>query len=376
MASILFAGDFCPHGRVHKIIANEDYGFLFDDIKGVVTEADYSIVNFETTIADSKADKAIVKSGPALCTNEKAIDALKYAGFSCCSLANNHFNDYGRKGIDNTIRVLHQNGLDRVGAGDNLKEAGEVLYKEVDGKSIAIISCCEHEFSIAASDMAGCNPLDPAALFYSISEAKRKAEYVFLIVHGGLEHIQVPQPRMKELYRYFIDIGVDVVINHHQHCFNGMEVYNGKPIFYGLGNFCFDWEGKRNSIWNYGYMVRINLNGNLSYEVIPYKQCDIEPKVSLLVDAEREKFDKEFQALSDIIQDDDMLQKMNEDFFRGKVTQYRWIFEPYSGRIFTGLYFRKILPSFAKKNLSEKQNFIECESHREALLKCIKNKWL
>ena len=376
MASILFAGDFCPNGRVPKMIDKEEYGFLFDDIKGLVSEADYSIVNFESTIADSKLDKAIIKSGPALCTTEKAIDAIKYAGFKCCSLANNHFNDYGRKGIDNTIRVLHQKGLDKVGAGDNLKEAGEVLYKEVDGKSIAIISCCEHEFSIATSDMAGCNPLDPVALFYSISEAKRKAEYVFLIVHGGLEHIQVPQPRMKELYRYFIDLGVDAVINHHQHCYNGMEVYNGKPIFYGLGNFCFDWEGKRNCIWNYGYMAKINLSEKLSYEVIPYKQCNIEPTVSLLDDIELGKFNEEFQSLSDIIQDDNLLQKANEDFYRSKLTQYRWIFEPYSGRILTGLYFRKLLPSFAKNNLSEKQNFIECESHREALLKCIKNKWL
>lgn len=43
---------------------------------------------------------------------------------------------------------------------------------------------------------------------------------------------------MQEIYRFFVDIGADAVINHHQHCYSGYEVYKEKPIFYGLGNFC------------------------------------------------------------------------------------------------------------------------------------------
>jgi poly-gamma-glutamate synthesis protein (capsule biosynthesis protein) len=72
------------------------------------------------------------------------------------------------------------------------------------------------------------------------------SNYTILIVHGGHETFEYPRPRMKKLYRYFIDVGVDVVIGHHTHCFSGHEIYKGKPIFYSLGNFVFDqnWSKK------------------------------------------------------------------------------------------------------------------------------------
>jgi poly-gamma-glutamate synthesis protein (capsule biosynthesis protein) len=53
---------------------------------------------------------------------------------------------------------------------------------------------------------------------------------------------------MVETYRFFIEAGADAVVNHHQHCICGYEVYKGKPIFYGLGNFCFDWAKRSTSL--------------------------------------------------------------------------------------------------------------------------------
>lgn len=84
-----------------------------------------------------------------------------------------------------------------------------------------------------------------------------------MIVHGGVEHHQYPTKRMVQTYRFFVDAGADAVINHHQHCPCGYEIYNGKPIYYGLGNFCFDWDGKRDSMWNVGYMVALNVDRNI-----------------------------------------------------------------------------------------------------------------
>ena len=54
---------------------------------------------------------------------------------------------------------------------------------------------------------------------------------MFLILHGGIEHYQLPSPRMKKWYRHIIDLGASAIVNHHQHCFSGYELYNGKPIF-------------------------------------------------------------------------------------------------------------------------------------------------
>lgn len=373
MAVILIAGDFCPHDRLVSLIETERYSEVFDGVRDVINNSDYSIVNFETTIADEKNDPAIKKAGPALCTSDKALAALKYAGFNCCTLANNHFYDYGQKGVNNSIKSLSTMGLDYVGAGNNIEEASKALFKEVEGKTIAIINCCEHEFSIATKTTAGCNPLNVIQQYSAIKNAKTNADYVIVIVHGGLEHLQYPSVRMKEAYRFFIDAGADVVINHHQHCYLGMEEYKGKPIFYGLGNFCFDWDGKRNAIWNEGYMVKLILDSDIRYEVIPYIQCDEKPSVELLDEVNEASFFKTFTKFSADYCDDEKLDLVNREFAEKMKNRYNMIFEPYSGRISWGLYFRNLLPSFAKRNIETKINFIECESHRDALLKHIKS---
>ena len=88
---------------------------------------------------------------------------------------------------------------------------------------------------------------------------------------------------MKELYHYFVEIGADAVINHHQHCYSGFEVYKNKPIFYGLGNLLFDWDGRRNGTWNEGYMTSLNFqeDGKVTFDLISYTQCNDRPSVKI-----------------------------------------------------------------------------------------------
>jgi poly-gamma-glutamate synthesis protein (capsule biosynthesis protein) len=121
-----------------------------------------------------------------------------------------------------------------VGGGTNLQEASKILYKKIDEKVLALINCCENEFSIATEVTAGSNPLNPIQQYYAIQEAKSKADYVLVIVHGGHELWQLPSPRMQETYRFFIDAGADAVVNHHQHCYSGYEIYKKKPYILNL----------------------------------------------------------------------------------------------------------------------------------------------
>lgn len=100
-------------------------------------------------------------------------------------------------------------------------------------------------------------------------------EYIIVISHAGLEDFEIPLPEIRNMYKSFIDMGADLVIAHHPHIIQGMEVYKGKRIFYSLGNFMFDslcgkGEYKGNSI---GITVSI-VNGQLSCEVIPFSYAD------------------------------------------------------------------------------------------------------
>ena len=295
---LLISGDFCPRYRVTEKFEKGDYESILGDVKNIISEADYSIVNFECPVTKGD-EKPIEKCGPNLQCSEKGIEAVKWAGFDCVTLANNHFLDYGKEGVKHTLEACKKYGIDTVGGGLSLHEASKTLYKDIDGKTLAIVNCCEHEFSIATDETAGSNPLNPIQQYYAIKEARAKADHVLVIVHGGNEHYQLPSPRMQETYRFFVDAGADAVVNHHQHCYSGYEIYKGKPIFYGLGNFCFDLKEKQDSIWNEGYMVLLDITEKeTKTECIPYLQCNDEAKVSLLKDKRNEIFKK---SINDIM---------------------------------------------------------------------------
>lgn len=165
------------------------------------------------------------------------------------------------------------------------------------------MNCCEHEFSIATATTAGANPLNPIQQYYNIQEARTKADYVLVIVHGGHEHYALPSPRMKETYRFFIDAGADAIINHHQHCYSGYEIYHGKPIFYGLGNLLFDHKSERHGPWNEGFMVSLRLDKQTlpQFELYPYTQCNERPSVIPMNEAERKIFAERIDKLNQII---------------------------------------------------------------------------
>lgn len=368
---IIVAGDFCPRERVAQNFAKGD-NHAIEELQPVFASADYSIVNLECPITKG-TEKPIIKNGPNLYADVHTIDALKQIGTSCVTLANNHFRDYGDEGVLNTLSELLRYDIDHVGGGKNLSDAAAVLYKTIGKETLAIINCCEHEFSIATEKHSGSNPLNPIQQYYAIQETKQKADYVLVIVHGGIEHYQLPTPRMQETYRFFIDAGADAVVNHHQHCYSGYEIYKGRPIFYGLGNLCFDNASKRCSIWNEGYMVELTFGKNrVGYLLIPYHQCDEEPKVVLCNDVERREFEKCIDKLNIIIANSIELNTKYEDLKRSTRQKYRSYIEPYKSRLMRFLFRKHLLPSIMRRKYVILNNIVQCESHRERLLDAIK----
>ena len=365
---ILIAGDYCDSFRVTDVIARKEYGALFDNVRDIISSADYSIVNFEFPIV-AKEGNPIAKCGPNLKGQPASVEAIKYAGFRCCTLANNHILDQGEACLLDTKNRLEEAGIKTVGAGANLSEASEILYIDKDGKKVAIINCCEHEFSIATETSSGANPLNPIRQYYKIQKARKNADYVLIIVHGGHEHYQLPSPRMKETYRFFVDNGADAVVNHHQHCYSGYEIYKGKPIFYGIGNFLFDWEGKRNTIWNEGYMVELLFEETISCQLIPYVQCAEKATIELMIGDKKKKFESLLIKLNEIICDDEKLKATFIESVKQKSRTHKLIFTPYSNPYLRAMTYRGFLPSFLNnKKILELINYIGCESNRDISL--------
>ena len=366
--NIIVVGDYACGYRLERILEQKRYDKLFGKIKQTIEYADISIVNYENPVLlDNKDYTAVPKKGPNLYSRENAVYAIKYAGFNVATLANNHILDYGAEGCLDTVSVLNQAGISTVGAGADISEAEKVLYLTVADKTLAIINCCEHEFSIADDKKAGANPLNPVRQYYSIREARNNADYVIVIVHGGHEYFQFPSLRMQETYRFFVDAGADAVINHHQHCISGYEFYNNKPIIYGLGNFCFD-SKTRNSTWNEGYIASLNFNSSeITLNLIPYIQCNDEPGVFPLSD--RVTFDKSLSEINAIISDRSELKKKVAAYYESCARLYEHTFEPYTNRYCRKLRSIGLLPSLiSKRKWLTLLNMIECESHRDKVL--------
>lgn len=373
MIKIIVAGDFCPTERVKEHINNQQYIQVFGKIRPIIESTDYAVVNFECPIVLNDA-KPIEKTGPALKTGVNAVKSIQFAGFNMVTLANNHFYDYGDKGVSDTLSTCKEHGVDTVGGGKNLNAATKVFYKEIRGKKIAFINFCEHEFSIATERSGGSNPLDLVKNYHQIQDARNKADYVIVIIHGGHEYYELPSLRMKETYRFFVEAGANAVINHHQHCFSGYEIYKGKPIFYGLGNFCFDNKKYRGNIWNDGFMVELVFdNSEISFDLHPYIQSDKSPQVLPLEGELLEKFKSKLSVLNKIINDNNTLDQHHKCFLSKKNTYTKLAFEPYQGRLISSLYHRGLLPSFLKKNKLNILANIQCESHRERLLYILKS---
>lgn len=373
MTKILVAGDYYPNRRVKKKLDDDQWDIISKDIIEIIQSADLSVINFESPMTEGTDCFPIKKSGPVLSSNKNAIDYIKSLGFSLATLANNHTSDYGQSGLFNTISYLNESGIATVGAGKDLNEACTIYYYKDD---VAIINCCEHEFGIAKNDKGGANPLNSVQQYYQIAEARKYAKHVIIIVHGGCEHFKYPTPRMRELYRFFINVGADAVINAHQHCYSGYECYHSKPIFYGLGNFCFDSfsTSDKPSPWNYGYMVLLNLNETIEFDLLPYSQCSREPVVELLVGKNKLDFTNDVAILNSIISDDMKLEQIYKKWLTDNGGLYQFLMRPFNTRKGFFSWFKAVLSLYRNKGLKEIiLNCIRCESHRERLINYLEN---
>ena len=364
MITIFIAGDIVPNNRTVDLFKQKRTDELFHDFIPLIKAANISIGNLEAPIINGNPTP-IKKNGPCLYAPKETIEVLKEVGFNTLTLANNHFRDQGQNGVEYTIQCIENQKMDFVGGGITLFDARRILYKTICDKTVAIINACEHESSIASKEYGGSNPLDLINLHEDITTAKEKADFIFVITHGGIEGYQLPTPRMKRTYRHLIDLGADAVVNHHQHCFSGYEIYKEKPIFYGLGNFCFDWGNKFEGKWNEGYAVQLFFNKSITFNIIPYKQCEDGPMVKLLPS---DFYDKAIQKLNEIIQNDKLLEENYLQFIESRKNMILLGILPVHNKYLKALFKRGIISlPYKEKDLIIIKNKLCCESHYESL---------
>lgn len=218
-------------------------------VRPLLQTADFRFANLEGPLSND--GKPIKKS--SLFMSSIAIRALTEAGFNIVSLANNHAFDYGARAFHRTVQLLEQNGIGHTGAGSNITDARLPAIAEANGLRVAFlaygwgfIQCVR-----AGRRTFGIAPLDRKMILQDIRRARGGADVIILSLHWGYERELYPLPSQRRLAHRLIDAGADLILGHHPHVLQGIEMYGRGAIAYSLGNFCFAdpayfkaWQGR------------------------------------------------------------------------------------------------------------------------------------
>jgi poly-gamma-glutamate synthesis protein (capsule biosynthesis protein) len=218
-------------------------------------EIDVRIVNLETSITSSEdhwPDKEVLYR-----MHPRNIGCLTAARIDCCCLANNHVLDWGYQGLAETLLTLDAAGLARTGAGRSIAEAAFPAVLDISGKgrvlvySLGSMTSGIPEAWGAASDRPGVNLLPdlPEATAEHIASRmlslKQPGDVTIASIHwGGNWGYEIPSEEIHFAHR-LIDGGFDIVHGHSSHHVKAIEVYGGRLILYGCGDFLTDYEGIR-----------------------------------------------------------------------------------------------------------------------------------
>jgi poly-gamma-glutamate synthesis protein (capsule biosynthesis protein) len=258
--TIAAVGDLMLGGRTEPFLNKYGPDYPFREIMPVLQRADIIAGNLESPISVRgtavENKKFTLRAGPI------AALALKSAGIRVVTLANNHAMDFGPLALQDTLEILTESGILFTGAGMDLDDARAPAIAAVKGKKLAFLSYSltfPLEF-FASAKRPGTAPGYADFVKADIEKARASADLVIVSFHWGAELMTSAKDYQVELGRRAIDWGADLVLGHHPHVLQDLELYKGRLIAYSLGNFVFGSESNRT---NWSIILLLTFRGNI-----------------------------------------------------------------------------------------------------------------
>lgn len=274
-------GDIIPGRNVAAHIREfGDYSVPLARTKSVLAEFDFTFANFECFISETLEFPELVDANALdFLTRPDFVPTLVEAGIDAVSMANNHavysHAGWGLPAFEDTYNFLTNGGVPVFGAGMDLDQARQPFVTEVNGLSIAMLGIdgitgnetwpdalgvVPNAGSQATASHGGTNPLNLDQVTADISKLAGQYDIVIPFFHMSEQYFWVPQDWAVETAHRSIDAGASCVISSHPHTIQGWEIYNGKPIFHGIGNFIYDQMFSVDT--RQGYVLELTFRGN------------------------------------------------------------------------------------------------------------------
>lgn len=365
-----FFGDFVAKDYIPNNISNE--------LHNIISRASVNVVNFEAPVHSD--GKNSYKSGPSLSQDKQGIEWLERQGFNVITLANNHMMDHGEKGLNETILSVHKAVVLGAGTWDKVYKP---LIVEINGIIIGFLALTHCEFGTLTDkyDCRDCAQFGTAWINHPcvdsiIIETKKVVDYLIVLPHAGLEGVEQPLPEWRDRYKSLIDLGADAVIASHPHIIQGFEEYKSRPIFYSLGNFYFPWKIMTAETWQRSICVTLNLTKDelfFEYHFLKFSGSSIELDTS--IDAP-----EYMSRVMNTLYDNNKYTAFINEICLKSLSTYGFVFYRsgmapwFSYRNIFNL--KKIAGRFLKGDIIHAVNTIRCETHRYALLRGWKLKYM
>ena len=253
-------------------------GVLGSNILDIMKSSDIMIANSEFTVSNRGTE--LPNKTYTFRAKPERLSIYDEMGIDLVTLANNHVYDYGLDAFNDMLDTFNEYKIPHIGAGHNIEEAKKPYYFIINGYKIAFVSATRAEKNImtpgATDDIGGVfRCYDPTDMINLIKELKSSSDYVIPIIHFGRENSHELEDEQVSSAHAYIDAGADMVVGHHAHTLQGVEVYNDKPIIYNLGNFLFNNETIDTAL----FKVNLNKDGTMEYYIIPALQKDSKTEV-------------------------------------------------------------------------------------------------
>ncbi len=232
------------------------YSYIWGDALAVLAtiKPDLRIINLETSVTSSQ--DFWPGKGINYRMHPKNISCLSAARLDCCVLANNHVLDWGHDGLLETLEVLKQAGIATVGAGRDPAQSAAPAILQISGKGRLLVLAYGSGSSgipgswSAGRDRPGVNLLPDLSnqmvlrIKKEVAALKQPGDVVLLSLHWGSNWgYAIPADQRRFAHKLIDQAGIDAIYGHSSHHAKGIEVYQGKLVLYGCGDFLNDYEG-------------------------------------------------------------------------------------------------------------------------------------
>ena len=228
-------GDIGLAGQAAATAAAGSFDELFGDVAAVLHSADVVFGNLEYPLAADVARSKMFEAAPG------SAPCLRRAGFSLLHLANNHVAEHGAAGLAATLEGVTSTGITPLGAGRDDAGARAVVRTDRNGVRIGWLGCGR-----TLEPQAPAGPkyweFNEQELIDAARTARGGVDVLIVSIHIGLMYMDYPRPDHQQLAHRLIDAGAAVVLMHHAHVLQGVEVHRDGVICYNLGNFLLDWR--------------------------------------------------------------------------------------------------------------------------------------